>query len=49
MKKNEPLKFYGIDNPNGFLSNFYDAAFTINGALYKTNEHYYQSKKFEGT
>src|SRR6202034_1216633 len=29
------------------LSNFYPASFTINGNLYPTVEHYFQSQKFE--
>jgi ribA/ribD-fused uncharacterized protein len=43
------IKFWGADNPNGFLSNFYPSPFTSYGLRYPTVEHYFQSKKFEGT
>lgn len=39
------IKFFGTKDPCFFLSNFYKASFTINGLLYRTSEHYYQSKK----
>ncbi len=39
--------FYKKDKPFGFLSNFYPSPFSKNKKLYKTNEHYFQSKKFE--
>lgn len=43
------IKFWGAYNANGFLSNFYFSDFTINNIVYPTVEHYFQSKKFEGT
>jgi|SRR6185312_7786479 len=43
------IKFWGANNPNGYLSNFYFSHFTINGVTYPTVEHYFQAKKFEGT
>lgn len=45
----ELIKFWGADRPNGFLSNFYFSDFTMNDVVYPTVEHYFQSKKFEGT
>jgi ribA/ribD-fused uncharacterized protein len=43
------IKFWGADNPNGFLSNFYFSDVTFGDIVYPTVEHYFQSKKFEGT
>lgn len=43
------IKFWGANNPNGYLSNFYESDFTINGVTYPTVEHYFQAKKFEGS
>lgn len=43
------IKFWGANNPNGYLSNFYFSDFVLNGVTYPTVEHYFQSKKFEGT
>jgi len=43
------IKFWGAHNPNGYLSNFYASDFIIDGLTYPTVEHYFQSKKFEGT
>jgi predicted NAD-dependent protein-ADP-ribosyltransferase YbiA (DUF1768 family) len=50
MQKEEdsPIKFYKKDAPYGFMSNLYKAPFQVNGVTYSTNEHYFQSKKFEG-
>lgn len=42
------IHFYGKDKPFGFLSNFYPSPFSLAKKLYKTNEHYFQSQKFEG-
>jgi ribA/ribD-fused uncharacterized protein len=43
------IKFWGANNPNGFLSNFYHSPFMVENIRYPTVEHYFQSKKFEGT
>jgi len=41
------LKFKGCKDPSyGYLSNFYFAKFKVDGFIYKTVEHFYQSKKF---
>ena len=43
-----PIKFYKKEQQYGLFSNFYKAPFKENGITYTTNEHYFQSKKFEG-
>lgn len=43
------ILFYGEHKDYGFLSNYYPSPMEINGKTYATNEHYFQSKKFEGT
>ena len=43
------IKFWGANKPNGYLSNFYFSDFVIDGVTYPTVEHYFQSKKFEGS
>jgi|JI6StandDraft_1071083.scaffolds.fasta_scaffold09423_4 ribA/ribD-fused uncharacterized protein len=43
-----PLLFYRPIHKGGFLSNFYVSPFILNGKSYATNEHYFQSQKFEG-
>jgi ribA/ribD-fused uncharacterized protein len=48
MQNLDPILFYYEYQPNGYLSNFYPSPFTVGNTTYKTNEHYFQSKKFEG-
>ena len=43
------IHFYGHTRPYGYFSNFYERSFMVDGKTYSTNEHYFQSKKFEGT
>jgi len=43
------IGFYREDNPFGFLSNFYNRLFTVDGISYDTNEHYFQAMKHKGT
>jgi|SRR5690606_14665519 len=43
------IYFYTTRDSHGYLSNFYLAPIEINGKIYKSNEHYYQSQKFVGT
>ena len=43
----EEIKFYHIENPFGYLSNYSDHPILIDGVLWKTSEHYYQANKFE--
>jgi predicted NAD-dependent protein-ADP-ribosyltransferase YbiA (DUF1768 family) len=42
------IKFYGKTKEYGFFSNFYPSPFAEGDRNYKTTEHYFQSKKFEG-
>ncbi len=46
MKK---IFFCKLNDPYGEFSNFYKSTMKIDGVDYATVEHYYQSKKFEGT
>lgn len=48
MKEEAPVEFYDIEQEYGFLNNIYPAGFTVGDVQYQTNEHYFQSKKFEG-
>lgn len=43
------IEFWGAQNKNGWLSNFYPSPFKRLNLRYPTVEHYFQSKKFEGT
>ena len=47
MDNDEPIKFYRKDAPFGYFSNFYPSPFKVGEINYPTNEHYFQSKKFE--
>lgn len=40
--KKNAIFFFGTQGPHGALSNFSPHAFSINGVLWKTVEHYYQ-------
>ena len=51
MEPLPPIYFYDVPSDRVlkeyiFLNNFYSSPITINGVLYPTVEHYYQSKKF---
>ena len=43
------IKFYKTSKKYGEFSNFYKKRIVIHGKKYRSAEHYYQSKKFEGT
>lgn len=43
------IKFWTNKGEYGFLSNFFYAPYQVGEFVYLTNEHYFQSKKFEGT
>lgn len=43
------IKFYKINEEYGCFSNFSKHGFTLEGKYWKTSEHYFQAKKFEGT
>lgn len=49
MSERAIIQFYQVKNPYGEFSNFSQFAFTVDGREYPTSEHYFQSKKFEGT
>lgn len=41
--------FYSSRDAHGYMSNFARYAVMVDGKKYRTSEHYYQSKKYEGT
>jgi len=45
----EKIIFCKLKKPFGEFSNFYPVTLIIDSKQYKSVEHYYQSKKFEGT
>lgn len=45
---NTPLYFYHSDQPWGEFSNFSRHAIYLDGVIWPTTEHYYQSQKFTG-
>ena len=49
MSNNPVILFFDPRAENGFLSNFYAAAFKLKNEDWKSSEHYYQAKKFTGT
>lgn len=46
---NQPIKFYLVNKPYGFFSNFSAHPIVVDGRLWPTSEHYFQAMKFEGT
>lgn len=44
----ERIGFYNRDEKYGWLSNFHRCEMFVDGVLYPTNEHYYQSQKASG-
>jgi ribA/ribD-fused uncharacterized protein len=48
MKHDKVIQFYSKKGDYGCFSNFYPSPFSVNKKLYRTVEHYFQSKKFEG-
>ena len=48
MEPEHAIKFYKKDAEYGYFSNFYKAPYKVGDQVYETNEHYFQSKKFEG-
>lgn len=50
MNNPNPIYFYHQDDPKtGYMSNFSKHPIVVNNKFYATSEHYFQSKKFEGT
>lgn len=45
----EKIYFYKINEEHGYMSNFSRHAITIDNKTYMTTEHYFQSKKAEGS
>jgi len=45
----DSIHFYEPEDPYGWLSNFSEHGVHIDNLWYPTTEHYYQSKKYEGT
>lgn len=45
----ETIRFYKVNDKYGCFSNFSKNPFILNGIVYQTAEHYFQSQKFEGT
>lgn len=43
------IEFYRTTGKYGYMSNFSKHAFVIGEKVWKTSEHYFQAKKFEGT
>jgi ribA/ribD-fused uncharacterized protein len=39
------ILFWGAENPNGFMSNFYPSPFEAEGHMWPTVEHYFQAMK----
>lgn len=49
MVKQEKIIFRKLSEPYGEFSNFYPITIIIDSKEYKSVEHFYQSKKYEGT
>ena len=45
----QAVNFYLPKDEYGEFSNIYPSPFTVEPFEYASNEHYFQSKKFEGT
>jgi ribA/ribD-fused uncharacterized protein len=45
----DKILFYRQNDAYGFFSNFSDHSVKLEGKEWKTTEHYFQAKKFEGT
>ena len=43
------IKFYGHHNDYGWMSNFHQSHFKLDGYTWPTVEHFFQASKFEGT
>lgn len=47
--KDNKIKFYSEKGEYGYFSNFAPYPIILEGKTWKTTEHYFQAKKFEGT
>jgi len=45
----EPIRFYHLNKPYGFFSNFAPYAIYLKGKIWSTSEHYFQAQKFVNT
>jgi ribA/ribD-fused uncharacterized protein len=45
----QAIKFYRVNDPYGFFSNFAPYPVVLNGKTWPTTEHYFQAQKFAGT
>jgi ribA/ribD-fused uncharacterized protein len=45
----EPIKFYHLNKPYGFFSNFAPYEIYLKGKVWSTTEHYFQAQKFADT
>lgn len=43
------IRFYQVNKPYGFFSNFSAHPIHVRGKIWPTSEHYFQAMKFEGT
>ncbi len=43
------IRFYGVRDAHGFLSNFAPYPIEVDGKVWPTSEHYFQAQKFAGT
>ncbi len=46
---NEPIKFYHLNKPYGFFSNFAPYSIFLKEKIWITSEHYFQAQKFVNT
>lgn len=46
---NNTINFYSARSEHGYMSNFAQYSLNIDGFHYQTSEHYFQSKKYEGS
>lgn len=44
----DPSRFYRVDEPYGFMSNFARYPIQVDGREWPTSEHYFQAQKFAG-
>jgi ribA/ribD-fused uncharacterized protein len=49
MAMGNPIRFYQVNKPYGFFSNFSAHPIELGGKVWPTSEHYFQAMKFEGT
>jgi N-glycosidase YbiA len=43
------IRFYSVSEEYGWLSNFYESEFDLDGKTWRTSEHYFQAQKWRGT